>query len=196
MAIDPRGRVSQAAIEAMNDTMINNINAVVGKNDVLYNLGDFLFAKHYEYIQKCEEILDRIVCKNIHLIFGNHDNLGLLRNIRGFTTKFNYNEIEIDGKTICLFHYPIFPGAWNKGHHGSYQLFGHVHGALDGHREGEYNFIPPWSLQLDVGVDSHNFKPWHFEEVRTYMNSKLSSYNERDNYKKSTQKEWVKDGPS
>jgi calcineurin-like phosphoesterase family protein len=56
-------------IEQMNETIVNNINSVVGQDDVLIHLGDFSFGG-FENIQKFR---DRILCKEIHLVLGNHD---------------------------------------------------------------------------------------------------------------------------
>jgi hypothetical protein len=30
----------------------------------------------------------------------------------------------------------------------------------------------PLSLSLDVGVDAHEFRPWHFDEIQTVMKVK------------------------
>jgi calcineurin-like phosphoesterase family protein len=56
-------------IEQMNESIISGINSVVGEDDVLIHLGDWSFGG-FENIQKFR---DRIVCKEIHLILGNHD---------------------------------------------------------------------------------------------------------------------------
>ena len=58
-----------ASLEQMNDTIVNNINEVVGENDILFHLGDWSFGG----FEKIAEFRDRINCKNIHLILGNHD---------------------------------------------------------------------------------------------------------------------------
>lgn len=58
-----------STIEEMNDAIVNNINAVVKENDVLYHLGDWSFGG----IEKIWEFRKKLNCKNIHLILGNHD---------------------------------------------------------------------------------------------------------------------------
>jgi calcineurin-like phosphoesterase family protein len=43
---------------------------------------------------------------------------------------------------------------------GTWQLYGHSHGNLPDEL---------LTLSMDVGVDSHDFRPWHFEEVQAIM---------------------------
>ena len=56
-------------LEEMNDTLVNNINSLVKENDTLWHLGDWSFGG-YEQIKIFR---DRLNCKNINLVFGNHD---------------------------------------------------------------------------------------------------------------------------
>jgi calcineurin-like phosphoesterase family protein len=56
-------------IERMNESILNGINWNVGQDDVLICLGDWSFGG-FEFIQ---QFRDRIVCKNVHLVLGNHD---------------------------------------------------------------------------------------------------------------------------
>ena len=44
---------------------------------------------------------------------------------------------------------------WNKSHYGSWELYGHSHGTLE-----------PIGKQLDVGVDTNNFYPYSFEDIK------------------------------
>jgi calcineurin-like phosphoesterase family protein len=52
---------------------------------------------------------------------------------------------------------------WHHSGRGVWHLYGHSHGNLAD---------DPASLSIDVGVDSHSFRPWHFDEIRTAMNAK------------------------
>ena len=56
-------------LDKMNDAIVNNINEVVGQGDVLIHFGDWSFGG-FENIQN---LRDRIICQEIHLILGNHD---------------------------------------------------------------------------------------------------------------------------
>jgi calcineurin-like phosphoesterase family protein len=53
----------------MNATLVDNINNKVGENDILIHLGDWSFGG----FDKIVEFRERIKCKNIHLVLGNHD---------------------------------------------------------------------------------------------------------------------------
>lgn len=56
-------------IEEMNYQIIKSINDVVGQDDELYFIGDWSFGG----IQNIWNIRKQIICKNIHMIYGNHD---------------------------------------------------------------------------------------------------------------------------
>ena len=56
-------------VEDMNELIVNNINNVVGQDDILIHVGDFSFGG-FENIPKFRS---RINCKTIHLCLGNHD---------------------------------------------------------------------------------------------------------------------------
>ena len=57
------------SLDHMNNTLVNNINCMVGEDDILIHLGDWSFGG----FEKVQEFRDRILCKNIHLVLGNHD---------------------------------------------------------------------------------------------------------------------------
>ena len=53
----------------MNDTIVNNINNVVGQDDILIHLGDWSFGG----FESISEFKHRLICQNVYLILGNHD---------------------------------------------------------------------------------------------------------------------------
>ena len=64
----------------------------------------------------------------------------------------------------------LFRSLLNRSHHGAWHLYGHSHGNLPDTRT---------SLSMDVGVDTHDFRPWHFDEINLLMTEKakgLSDY--------------------
>jgi calcineurin-like phosphoesterase family protein len=62
-------RYTRGTLEKMNQSIIQNTNDVVGENDDLWILGDLHFGK----VARLRSLRERIVCKNIHWIWGNHD---------------------------------------------------------------------------------------------------------------------------
>jgi len=119
--------------EEMDETIVGNINAVVGKKDTLRILGDFAFTDHNKY-------LSRINGKKI-LIIGNHDKMSLEVK-KNFTAVYDFDYRKIEGKWIFFSHFPM--RTWQNSHFGSWHLFGHVH-----------NRMATMNLSMDVGIDTH-----------------------------------------
>jgi calcineurin-like phosphoesterase family protein len=131
-------------IEKMNEAIVDGINSVVGQDDVLIHLGDFSFGG-FENIQKFR---DRIICKEIHLILGNHDthienNKGDVQEL--FTSVNHYTRLLYKNKTFVLFHFPI--SSWDSLNKGHIHLHGHVHLPTN-LRFGK-------GKKMDVGMDGH-----------------------------------------
>ena len=64
-----RGTRDFATLQKMNEVIVNQINSKVMEDDILFHLGDWSFGG----FESITEFRNRIVCKNIHLILGNHD---------------------------------------------------------------------------------------------------------------------------
>jgi calcineurin-like phosphoesterase family protein len=140
------------SIEVMNDAIVNGINNVVSRDDILIHLGDWSFGGFnsiYEFYQ-------RLNCKNIHLILGNHDhhikkNKGNIRDIFLSVDKSN-DEYRINQFTLHLEHYPIL--LWKDVKKGNIHLHGHTHFVGD-RRFGT-------GRRMDVGIDGHpEFRPYN-----------------------------------
>jgi len=115
-------------------------NKYVQKNDHVYILGDVSLGKRKD----AEKFIARLN-GNKHLISGNHDknvihlgNFNEVKEIKDFT--FSRNDLNIH---IVLCHYPI--ASWNRKIHGSWHLYGHVHGRFENS-----------GLSWDVGIDNRN----------------------------------------
>jgi calcineurin-like phosphoesterase family protein len=148
-------------IDEMNSAIVNNINDNVGFNDTLIMLGDVAFGG-FENIGK---FLDRLVCKNIHLIFGNHDH-HLERNKDGIQDKFlstqHYLEVNINGRNFVFCHYPL--QSWNGLNKGVIHLHGHVH--LN--KQNKFGN----GRRLDVGVDGNDMCPYSIDEIISIMDKR------------------------
>lgn len=127
------------SVNDMDYEILRCINEYVGESDELYILGDF---SHGNGSKKPQSYLDRIVCKHVHLILGNHDKAKDLRKCR-FASIEPYKEIYLEGKNkLCMFHYAM--RVWNKSHYGSLHIYGHSHNSIDNN----------WGRSMDVGVDA------------------------------------------
>jgi len=136
-------------INEMNESIINNWNSIVSKNDTVYHLGDFAFhwvkdLKHNEIVPYWES---RLNGKIVH-IKGNHDD--------SIRPCIEVAVIKFSGLNILMQHHPPFsllevPEFCNL------VLCGHVHEKwkvqwLD-YPEGRRVPI------VNVGVDQWGFKP-------------------------------------
>ena len=139
------------SIELMNSVIINNINEVVGQDDILIHLGDWSFGG-FENIRK---FWNQIVCKNVHLVLGNHDhhiekNRDDIRDL--FETVNHYVELTVGNNKFALMHYPL--SSWNGMNKGVLHLHGHVH------LPNEKKFGK--GRKMDVGIDgSEDFRPYN-----------------------------------
>lgn len=137
-------------INKMNDAIVNNINQIVGQNDVLIHLGDWSFGG----FESIEEFYNRLVCKNIHLIMGNHDhhidsNRDNIRDL--FLSVSWFEQFKYQGETIEACHYPI--SSWNNLRKGRVHLHGHCH--LPNHKKINNG------RRMDVGMDGNiEFRPY------------------------------------
>jgi calcineurin-like phosphoesterase family protein len=61
--------------------------------------------------------------------------------------------------------------SWNKAFHGSWHLYGHVHGRLQ--REDERK---PTMLVKDVGVDACDYRPMSFADLQAYMAPRIEAF--------------------
>lgn len=147
----------------MNEALIENWNYMVKPEDTVWHLGDFVFCS----IGKFKTLLSRLN-GNINVVLGNHDRV-IIKNCQSIleskllASVQSYKEITIEGQHVVLFHYSL--RTWNRGHRGSWCLWGHSHGTL-----------PPFGKSVDVGVDcteiSTDYRPYSFKEIKEYMNKK------------------------
>jgi calcineurin-like phosphoesterase family protein len=146
----------------MDEILIDRWNMVIDHDDLIICCGDFSLTNP----KSTNEILNKLNGNKV-LIKGNHEKSILSNKLNrdmfngGIYDLLNItvidDEVEYGFQDIILCHYPML--SWNKSHRGSWQLFGHVHGMLDGDKRLSPN-------QMDIGVDSNGFRPISYQEVK------------------------------
>lgn len=161
---DPRGklRLSEDTVKRHDDALLNAINERVQVDDHLWIVGDFCWggfaeARHYR---------DRIRCEHVFLVWGNHDR-GEIAPV--FSDTLEQGMVRVEGQEIWLNHYPM--RSWNKAFHGSWHVYGHVHGRL-----GREDDRTPHTLVKDVGVDACDYRPWSFADLARYMEPRIVAF--------------------
>lgn len=132
--------------EEMDAEILKRFNSVIKRGDILYHLGDVSWSTY-----DLDKFFSRLNTKEVHLIYGNHDKPKVTRHphIRSYCDIRKINP----GHPIVLCHYAM--NSWPGKGSGSFQLFGHSHGKLAG-----------IGRSMDVGVDTNNFYPYEFSEIK------------------------------
>ena len=111
----------------MTEGMITEWNERVGRDDLVYILGDVAFCSASD----AAKIVRRLNGRKI-LVEGNHDRK-LVKDVsfrNAFEEIHKYLDINYDGHKIVMFHYPI--AEWDQMHRGALQFHGHLHGNTSG----------------------------------------------------------------
>ncbi len=145
------------SIIVMNETIINNINRDVGKNDILWHLGDWAYGRETNK-ETIVQIRKEIRCENIILILGNHDKLiksaQYLRAL--FSAVIPCFIGFIEGHSFILTHWPMdreenllirsATKEWLRYHSTSICLHGHTHNNSN-------------ATKWNMCVENNNYKP-------------------------------------
>ena len=127
-------------IDAHDDEVLENINSLVDRDDTLIIAGDFSWRAPDSY-------LERIRCRNIHIIIGNHDKPSIGRKVKVKSCA----DVGI-WKMLChdvfVSHYPHC--YWPASHYGSLHIYGHLHDQ----REETMDLAFPGRRAIDCGVDT------------------------------------------
>ena len=154
-------------IDAHNQALQDNINRVCRPGDCLTILGDVAFGS----ASRLSKWLDGLRCKNLNLVYGNHDDT--VKTL----VKREPKRFRRVGDDVLQFKLP-WPGremgvhvfcshyahrVWNKSHWGSYHFYGHSHGSLPD---------DPKARSMDVGVDTNNYCPWLLDDIIAKLDQK------------------------
>lgn len=141
-----------ASLEEMNQSMTEIWNAIVGKQDLVYIIGDFAFNRH-GYFQNA--LNGRKV-----LVKGDHDKMSQ-RYLANFSEVYDLKKLNLDKQMLFLCHWPM--RSWPGSVHGSWHFYGHSHGTSS---ESDA------SKSCDVGVDVWNYQPVPWEVLKSKMSVK------------------------
>jgi calcineurin-like phosphoesterase family protein len=139
----------------MNYVITTNFNEVMGEGDSLYHLGDVAWKDENAF-----KFFDSLRVKQIHLVFGNHDNESI-KNHPKIKSHGWLKKTKIGGGGLTMSHFPML--AWM----GMYHVHGHWHCKQE-------TYHP---RVVDVGVDGHNFYPWSEEQLIRRFNEQGKASN-------------------
>lgn len=144
-----------ASIEAHDETLVSNWNAVVRSDDTVWHLGDFCYRCSEEHARS---IFDRLRGRKRFLVRGNHDRISVRLPWDGI---FDVARVVVSGpdgfsQGVWASHYAH--RVWPRMHRGDLHAYGHSHGTLPGN-----------AASTDVGVDCFDFRPVTIEEIRARL---------------------------
>jgi len=149
------------SIEDMNRQVVNNINTVVRPGDHLYHLGDIGWGR-----EAVLWFLHNVECKQIHVVWGNHDNRDVRRAVQRHPKVIStewLDTVRVEGSgndtiKITLCHFPML--SWMGRYH------------LHGHRHAQGEMYHRWVM--DVSVDGNDFYPYSWEDIKKIFNARES----------------------
>jgi calcineurin-like phosphoesterase family protein len=139
--------------EEMDEEMVRRWNDTVRKSDTVIHAGDFAISRSKEDDEAIIDIFSRLNGRKF-LVPGNHClKTPVVLNLKWAAPPKLRLDIRSHRTTFIISHYPMrtWPGMVG----GSIQIYGHHHGRL-----------PGIGNQIDVGVDSFEFRPVTTEEIR------------------------------
>lgn len=167
----------------MNEAIRDRHNQIFEKDDIIFNLGDALLVPRKQGSRETDPILlaqaeDWLKTFNGKIFYlpGNHESqLDLIRRYwkivpQLYEVTVEDNDANKGRQSIVMCHYAL--RTWNKAHHGSWHLWAHSHGSLTSDT-GENMKTYKHSLSMDVGVDTNNFFPYTYDDVKQHMSTKI-----------------------
>jgi len=143
----------------MNKTLIANWNAVVGENDIVINIGDFIWRGGI-----WDKILEKLNGKQI-LVLGNHDRRSDAEKAEKQTDKLLFVgdmiEIRYNNNRFFVCHYPL--ANWSASYYDMYHLYGHIH---------EKSFDVGSPKKYNCCVELNNYTPQLLMDVKERIDEK------------------------
>ena len=141
-----------STIRDMEEMIIENHNAVVGRHDRVFHIGDFAF--------RCEPKRKKAILEKLNgshfLCIGNHDDSDTIGSLKWAGPPQHNFLLKSSGERLFLAHYAhrVWPGM----HKGALHLYGHSH-----------NRIPADSRSCDVGVDAWGLMPTNVQQIKARL---------------------------
>ena len=151
-----------STLDEMHETIIQNWNNTVNKNDDVYILGDFAWKNDIGL-----EVLKQLK-GNKHLIKGNHDRINSELE-KQFVSVKDYDVVRDGENQVVLCHYPI--AHWINADYGYIHLYGHIHMGRDSRPFEEYaehmrqRHIPYERYNVGCMMPYMNYTPRTLEEI-------------------------------
>jgi calcineurin-like phosphoesterase family protein len=185
---------SKESVARMDEELLARINERVGKDDRLWIVGDFAHGRNADE-KTMRAYRDAIRCRDVRLVWGNHDPRHLCEGLFAgtydavrllITPKETLVEADLwrthglrskrakllespRCRVVYLSHYAHV--VWHHSDRGVYHLYGHSHGNLEMWRERHM----PAALSMDVGVDCRGYRPVSFAEVDKVLGAKFKA---------------------
>lgn len=150
------------SVEEMDQTIIDNWNKTVGKNDVVFHLGDF-----GDY-NRVRELNGKVV-----LLYGNYERNDHNKDLINVLTLLDMGFYQVSTKDSLKLTLPdrdvVYSLVHEPSHMQSYtfNLYGHIHRAQMVRRNG-----------LNVGTDCHFYKPISVDTVEFFKNAIQNHYDD------------------
>ena len=138
-------------VDTMDHCLIQLWNSRVSADDDVYIVGDFCYRSG-----RTPDWYLRQLKGHKHLIIGNHDKATLdCENAAKYLESVEkMQHVTAEDKQICLCHYPL--AEWYKSRHGSWLIYGHIHGA----RDEVYEFMKTRERALNAGACINRSMNW------------------------------------
>lgn len=144
-----------SSIEEMAEELIRRHNEIVTKIDITVHAGDFCWLSKTGDVYKY--YINRLNGNHI-FVKGDHD-----RWVKGRAAGHLWQK-RIDSIHVVVTHWSM--RVWPRSHYNSWNLYGHSHGRLEGVGKA-----------MDVGVDTHNYYPYSWDEIKAIMADKPDNFN-------------------
>lgn len=183
-------RVSRESVVRMNDMLIDEINSVCMPGDRIIHGGDVIFGNKKFIYENCRRFLDRINCKEIHLIRGNHDYPAIEPL---FASVQDVMYVKVGNQKIFVSHYAH--AVWDQSHRGRIHLYGHSHATAE---EG-LDAMMPHRKSGDIGVDNLSivfgaYRPINIDQINHWLGSRQG--HSIDHHTSEKQKPWLGKDPN